>query len=230
MLFQGSPDDCLPVADPRSMDDRTPAPSAVAPFAMDDLSAAGAELPVVWQRSRPDPGNDFFGSPECRPLLIRIGRDDPCLPLSPARSVDWKEAKLSVGVSPAAHVRPAASSAVQRFAEDRPEAQKHGAPVRDLMRDHHRPRATRVRIPYAPLRAAWTRVNRMVAWVTCALCAGNVRRVRTPVRTRDEPDFRRTELSSLKATGHGGACGCTLPPESPSGRAACRRRFRLPLP
>jgi hypothetical protein len=52
------------------MDDRTPALSAMPPFAMNNLSAASAELAVVWQRRRPDPSDDLFGSPESSPLLI----------------------------------------------------------------------------------------------------------------------------------------------------------------
>lgn len=124
MLLKGSSDHAFPVAEPRPMDDRTPPPPAVAPFAMDDLSAARAELPVVWQRIRPDAGDDLFRPPECGTLLVRIGRNDPWAAPPPTNRVDRKESKLSLGFSPPAHARPAASSAVQRSAEDRPEAQK----------------------------------------------------------------------------------------------------------
>jgi hypothetical protein len=49
VLLERSPDDRLPVAKPRSMDERTPTPTAVAQVAINDLAAAGAELAVAWQ-------------------------------------------------------------------------------------------------------------------------------------------------------------------------------------
>jgi hypothetical protein len=70
------------------MNDRAPAPAAVAPFAVDDLSAPGAELAVIRQRRRPDPGDDLFGSPERRPLLVRIRRNDPPLTAPPPRRIE----------------------------------------------------------------------------------------------------------------------------------------------
>ena len=48
VLLQRSPDDGLPVAKPRSMDERTPTPAAGAQVAINDLAAAGAELAVAW--------------------------------------------------------------------------------------------------------------------------------------------------------------------------------------
>jgi hypothetical protein len=60
-------------------------------------------------------------------------------------------------------VRPASSSAARRSAAGRREVRRPTAPpVHVLMAAHHRPRATRVRIPYAPSYAAWLRGNRMV--------------------------------------------------------------------
>jgi hypothetical protein len=70
MFLEASSDDRFTVAEPRRMDERTPAPAAVASFAMDDLPAAGAELSVIRKRPRPDPGDDLFRPPKCGPLLI----------------------------------------------------------------------------------------------------------------------------------------------------------------
>jgi hypothetical protein len=151
VVLERPPNHSLAVTKPGCVHGRTPAPPAVAPVAMNELPTARAELPVPRHRCGPDPGDDLFASPKCRPLLIRISRDDPPLALSPAGAFEREEPKWSVRLSPATHARPAASSAVQRFAADRQEAQKQGAPVRDLMRDHHRPRATAVRIRSAPL-------------------------------------------------------------------------------
>ena len=60
----------------------------------------GHSFPVVRQRRRPDPSNDLFGSPERGPLFIRVRRDNPRLPPSPARPVDRQQAELSLRFSP----------------------------------------------------------------------------------------------------------------------------------
>jgi hypothetical protein len=81
VYLQRSPDDGLAIAQPRSMDERAPAPAAVAQLAMDALTAARAKLAISRQRWRPDRGDHFLRAPESRSLLLRIGRDDPPLPL-----------------------------------------------------------------------------------------------------------------------------------------------------
>jgi hypothetical protein len=77
------PNDRLPVAKPCPMDERTPAPTAVLPLAVNDLSAARTQLPTGGKPWRPDLSDQFFRAPEGRPLLVRIGRDNPPLPLGP---------------------------------------------------------------------------------------------------------------------------------------------------
>jgi hypothetical protein len=143
------------------MDERAPTPAAVAQLAMDDLVAASAKLAVSWQPRRPDASDAFFRAPESRSLLVRISRDNPPLPLGPLRRIEREESKLSLGFSLGAHARPASSSAAQRSAAGPPEVRRPAAPpIRVLMAGHHRPRATRVRIPYAPPSPAWTGANR----------------------------------------------------------------------
>ena len=151
VLLQRSPDDCLPVPKPRSMDERTPTPAAVAQLAMNDLAAAGASLRLPGSHDGRILRDDFLCAPESRSLLVRIGRNDPPLPLAPLRRIEREEAKLSFGFSLGAHVPPASSSAARRSAAGQREVRRPAAPpVHVLMADHHRPRATRVRIPYAP--------------------------------------------------------------------------------
>jgi hypothetical protein len=151
MGLKRAPDDRLPVAQPRLMNERTPAPTAVPPLAVDDLPAARAQLPIGGKPRRPDLSDEFFRPPETRPLFVRIGRNDPPLPPDPSRSVEREETKLSLGFSPGTHARPAVSSAVRRSAADRPEVRRPVAlSVRYLMAVHQDPRLTRVRIPYAP--------------------------------------------------------------------------------
>jgi hypothetical protein len=149
--LEGSPDDRLAVTKPRLMDQRTPAPAAVSSLAMDDLSAACAELPIGGKPRRPDLSDQFFRAPESRPLFVRIGRNDPPLPPDPSRGVEREQTKLSLGFSPGTHARPAVWLAVQRSAAGRPEVRRPvEPPVRYLMAVHQDPRLTRVRIPYAP--------------------------------------------------------------------------------
>jgi len=152
VALQCPPNDCLPVPQPRSMDEGAPAAPAVPQLAMNGPAAARAELAVVWQRRRPDPGDDLFGSPEGGPLLIGVGRNDPRLPSTPARPFDGKQPELSLRSVPGL-TRSAPLSAAPRFAGGQLEARRPAASVRALVRDHHRPRATRVRIPYAPPQA-----------------------------------------------------------------------------
>jgi hypothetical protein len=121
--LEGSPDDRLPVPQPRRIDEGTPASPAIPPLALDDPPAACTQLPIGGKPWRPDLSDEFFRAPESRPLLIRIGRNDPPLPPSPSRGVDGEQAKLS-RFSPGTHARPAVSSAVQRSAADRPEVRR----------------------------------------------------------------------------------------------------------
>ncbi len=201
VLLQRSPDDCLPVAKPRSMDERAPTPATIAQLSMNDLAAARAELAVSRQPRRPNPRDDFLRAPESRSLLVRIGRDDPPLPLGPLRRIEREQSELSLRFSLGAHVPPASSSAARRSAAGQREVRRPAAPpVHVLMAAHHRPRATRVRIPYAPSYVAWTHENRMVAWVVCAGDAGNARAVPTPVPTSGEACSelrRRSDLAAL---------------------------------
>jgi len=151
VFLQRSSDHRLPVPQPRPMNHRTPAPTTIAAVTVDDPSAARAELAVVGQRRRPNPGDDLFRSPEGSPLLIRIRRDNPPLTSTAPRPVEREEAKLSLGFRPGAHGRPAVSSAAQRSAAGQREARRPAAPpIRVLMAGHQHPRTTRVRIPYAP--------------------------------------------------------------------------------
>ena len=148
------------------MDERAPSPAAVAQLTVNDLAAASAELAVIRQPRRPDLSDPFFRAPDGGSLLIRIGRDDPPLPLAPLRRIEREESKLSLRFSLGAHSRPASSSAAQRSAAGRREVRRPAAPpIRALMAAHHRPRATRVRIPYAPPSPAWMLGTRMVACV-----------------------------------------------------------------
>jgi len=113
----------------------------------------GHSFPVVRQRRRPDPSNDLFGSPERGPLFIRVRRDNPRLPPSPARPVDRQQAELSLRFSPRDSRAPSRCVSRSTIRWRSREAPKLAAPVCDLMSDHHRPRATPVRIRSAPLPA-----------------------------------------------------------------------------
>ena len=183
MLLERSPDYGLAVAEPRSMDERAPSPAAIAQLTVNDLATAGAELAVTRQPRRPDLSDALFRSSEGGSLFIRITRDGPSLTLDPSRRMEREKPKLGFRFSLGAHSRPASSSAAQRSAADQQEVRRPAAPpVHVLMAAHHRPRATRVRIPYAPPSPAWMLGTRMVACVVRPRNAVNARRVRAPVR------------------------------------------------
>jgi hypothetical protein len=103
MGLEGSPDDRLSVAKPRLMDEWTPAPTAVPPLPMNDLSAPCTQLPIGGKRRRPYLSDQFFRAPESRPLFVRIGRNDPSLSANPSRAVEREQAKLSFRLSRGAH-------------------------------------------------------------------------------------------------------------------------------
>lgn len=76
MRLERSPDNGLPVLQPRPMDQWTPAPSTVTPLPVDDLSAARTQLPIGGKPRRPDLSDEFFRAPKGRPLFVRIGRNE----------------------------------------------------------------------------------------------------------------------------------------------------------
>jgi len=68
-----------------------------------------------------------------------------------AYGIEREESELSLRFSLGAHSRPASLSGVRRSAAGQREVRRPAAPpVHVLVAAHHRPRATRVRIPYAP--------------------------------------------------------------------------------
>jgi hypothetical protein len=75
MGFEGSTDDRFPVAKPRLMDERTPAPTAVPPLAMDRLSATRTQLSIGGRPWRSDLSDQFFRAPE-KPPAVRPNRPE----------------------------------------------------------------------------------------------------------------------------------------------------------
>jgi len=182
--LQRSPDDGLAVAQPRSMDEGAPTPAAVAQLTMDALTAARAKLAVSWQPRRSDPGDDFFSATKSRSLLIRVRWNDPPLPLRSPRRIEREEAELSLRFSLGAHSRPASASGVRRSAAGQREVRRPAAPpVHVLMAAHHLPRATRVRIPYAPPQSSAWSENHLVERFIRSGEDGNARILRTSLRT-----------------------------------------------